>query len=56
MDSLIARLREPQFVQKVHEMIFHVLAQSGRLDSLLYRFDIASGLPYPLNKTLSENR
>lgn len=29
MDSMMARLREPQFIREMHELILHVLAQPG---------------------------
>jgi len=35
MDSMMARLREPQFIRKMHEPIGHVFAQTGdELESL----------------------
>ena len=36
MDSMMARLREPQLIRKVHEPVGHVFAQAGdELESLL---------------------
>ena len=38
IDSIMARLREPQFIREMHEMILHGLAQSGdELESVFRR-------------------
>ncbi len=43
MDSMMARLREPQFVRQVHEMILHVLAQPGDQMQPLFKEHLRQG-------------
>lgn len=43
MDSMIMRLREPQFVRKVHTLIFHVFTQAGDELQPLFKQELRQG-------------